>query len=110
MKTITNPDKFVQNWKDKFYPYKGKDGNWGKLKWHVCKKGEAVNPILFSKGGEIQVEVFGIIGWLRKRKDKTFLKKKRYFYQCPLIEARKKGTGKFGEGLKIVQEFSWASF
>lgn len=104
------PDTFIKRWKHKFYPPVPKDKNWGKLKWHICKKGEAINPILFSKGGEIQVEVFGIIGWLWKRRDLTFPKKKRYFYQCPLIEARETGTGKFGEWLKIVKEFCWKEF
>ena len=100
---IIKPDKPINDEKHKIYPPVPKDKEWRKLKWHICKKGERLNPILLSNGGEIQVEQFGIIGSLFKVKDKTF--KKRYFYQCPLIESREQGTKKFGEWLKNVKEF-----
>ncbi|MCK9578742.1 hypothetical protein M0R01_04630 [bacterium] len=104
IKIITG-EKYVEAWKNKFYPVLPHDKEWSKFKWHICKKGESLNPLLVSNGGEIQVEQFGIIGCLFKIKDKTFPEKKLYFYQCPLIEARETGTGKFGEWLKNVKDF-----
>jgi len=79
-----------------------KDKNWRTLKWHTCKKGEQVNPILFSSGGEIEVEIFGIVGYLYKMKNKET---GEYFYQCPLIQARETGTGKFEEWLNTIKKF-----
>ena len=95
-------EKFYNDWKSKKFPPVKRDKKWRTLKWHICKKGEQVNPILFSSGGEIEVEIFGIVGYLWKIKNKDT---GEYFYQCPLIEARETGTGKFGEWLKTVKEF-----
>ena len=105
-----SPDALFDSWNERHFPPVSEDREWYKLKWHICKPGEALNPILFSKGGEIEVEQFGIIGWLWRVQDKTFKNKKRYFYQCPLIQARRSGTGKFGEWLKNVKEFVWKEF
>jgi hypothetical protein len=98
-------DRLMDAWKSKHFPPVARDENWEKLKWHVCTAREAVNPLLRSKGGEIEVEQFGIIGWLWKVENQTFPKKDLYFYQCPLIEARETGTGKFGEWLQNVKAF-----
>jgi hypothetical protein len=99
------PKDFVEEWVSKKYPIKPRDQNWYKLKTRICKAGEQLNPLLFSKGGEIEIEQFGIVGSLFKVKDKTFPEKDNYFYQCPLIEARETGTGKFGEWLQNVKGY-----
>jgi len=98
-------DQLINSWKKKNFPVVPRDKKWAELKWHVCKANEPVNPIMRSKGGEIEVEQFGIIGWLFKVKDKTFPEKEAYFYQCPLVEARETGTGKFGEWLSNTKKF-----
>lgn len=95
-------DNLIEKWKYKFYPPVERDSNWYLFKWHICVAGEAVNPILYAKGGEIQVEQFGIIGWLYKVKHADG---KYYFYQCPLIESRESGTGKFRIWLENVKNF-----
>jgi hypothetical protein len=96
------PDKFIEYWKIKNIPPIKRDENWSKLKWHICKAGEPVNPISYASGGEIQIERFGIIGWLYKVKNADT---GEYFYQCPLIESRESGTGKFGDWLVSVNNF-----
>ena len=111
VKTISG-NEFIENWKAKYFAPRPHDTEWARLKWHVCRPGEPVNPISYAKGGEIQVEQFGIIGWLYRVKDQTFpfAKPEKYFYQCPLIEARETGTGKFGQWLQNVQLFVWEKY
>ena len=100
---VISPEKFYEDWRKKKLPVKrGKD--WGKFKWRVCEEGERVNPILHSTGGEIEVEQFGIVGWLFKVR-RGDVEKKEFFYQCALIDSRQKGTGKFGEWLVSVKKF-----
>jgi len=79
--------------------------DFSKFKWRVCKAGEAVNPILLSSGEEIEVEQFGIVGYLWKVKNKTKGHKDEYFYQCPLVDSKEPGTGKFREWLRNVKKF-----
>ena len=100
-----NIDDFIEKWKQKNIPPLKRDNNWSKLKWHICKKGEPVNPISYATGGEIEIEQFGIIGWLYKVENKAKDRSKKYYYQCPLIEARETGTGKFGDWLDSVKKF-----
>ncbi|MCK4822909.1 hypothetical protein KA005_44525 [bacterium] len=87
---------FFDEWVKKKYPKVPRDKKWHTLKARICKKGEQLNPIMISAGGEIEVEQFGIIGSLFKKKG---------FYQCPLIESREQGTGKFGEWLQNVKHY-----
>ena len=114
MTTIITGEEFVDNWKAKHFPPVVRDAEWERFKVRVCKKGDALNPILTASGGEIQVEQFGIIGWLniaKMHKDCDNFKnaitgrKISRFMQCSLVESRETGTGKFGEWIESVKKF-----
>ena len=104
-------DQLVDEWKAKHFPPVPRDEKWHQFKWRICKAGDPLNQILRASGGEIEVEQFGIVGWLNKmpmRKDCNVTingKKPRHYIQCSLVEARETGTGKFGEWLESVKAF-----
>lgn len=114
MNKVISADELVEKWKARHFPPVPHDEEWHQFKWHICKAGEALNPILSARGGEVQVEQFGIIGWLDKvklhknvdnlRSSKTG-KRPEFFMQCSLVEARETGTGKFGEWIESVKKF-----
>ena len=69
-----------------------------------CKPNEAINPILLSRGGEIDFEKHGIYGYLWPIKV-IGPKGKIKVWQCPLVQSKKPGSGKFDEWLKSLKEF-----
>jgi hypothetical protein len=112
MKFISG-EELVENWKAKHFPPVERDAEWERFKVRVCKRGDALNPILQASGGEIQCEQFGIIGWLniaKMHKDCDSFKdvtgeRISNFMQCSLVEARETGTGRFGEWIESVKKY-----
>lgn len=108
-----SPEQLVEAWKRHNFPPVPRDEKWHTFKTRVCKAGDPLNPILVASGGEIEVEQFGIIGWLNEIKAAETVNVQKpsgsglitTFMQCSLVEARETGTGKFGEWLESVKAF-----
>jgi hypothetical protein len=106
MTKVISGEELVENWKAANFPPVPRDEEWENLKHRVCEKGDPLNPILLASGGEIEVEQFGIIGWLDKvEMHKDCEAEGSHFLQCSLLEARETGTGRFGEWLENVKKF-----
>lgn len=110
---VVDGEKVIDEWKAKNFLPLPRDEKWHTFKHRVCKAGDPLNPILLASGGEIEVEQFGIIGWLDEielHPDCKVVsgrtgKQPTHFMQCSLVEARETGTGKFGEWLESVKKF-----
>lgn len=111
---VISGEELIDQWKARHFPPIPRDEEWARFKWKICKAGEPMNPICCASGGEIQVEQFGIVGWLDQvklhencdnLKSSRTGKRPEFFMQCSLVEARETGTGKFGEWIESVKKF-----